>query len=391
MKRVILHVDMDAFYASIEQNDNPEYRNKPVVVGSDPENGKGRGVVSAASYEARKYGIHSAMPISKAYQLCPDAIFVNVGMRRYSEVSKQIMKILCEFSPLVEQISVDEAFVDCSGCKKLFGEPDEIAQKIKNKIKNDTGLTASIGIASNKSIAKIASDLDKPDGITICEEGKEEKFLKDLNVSHLWGAGKKTVNYLNSYGFYKIGDIAKRTKQEMESILGKNGIHLWFLSKGIDIRPVLSDIESYKSVSREFTFKEDTNDYELIKVIIKNICDTITREIRLDDLYAKTVSIKLRFTDFSTFTRNFSFLAGENNFIIIRDVALSLFDNFDKKNKKIRLIGVGVSNFVINKNRNKQLDLFSNNQHVKTEKQDKVLDNLKKKYGKKITRATFLK
>ncbi|MBA7551986.1 DNA polymerase IV [subsurface metagenome] len=188
---VIVHVDMDAFYASIEQIDRIEYRNRPLVVGADPRAGKGRGVVSAASYEARKYGIHAAMPISQAYRLCPSAVFVRPRMERYLEVSGHIMKILHEFSPVIEQISIDEAFMDCSGTQNLMGPSHVLAQRIKDRIRKETSLTASVGVATNKSIAKIASELGKPDGLMICRPGDEKKFLADLSLDYLWGAGKK--------------------------------------------------------------------------------------------------------------------------------------------------------------------------------------------------------
>ena len=196
---------MDAFFTSIEQLDNEDYRGKPVVVGADPKGGKGRGVVAASSYEARKYGIHSAMPISRAYRLCPDAIYLRPRFSRYSEVSHQVMEILDSFSPLVEQLSIDEAFMDCTGTENLFGPPIELGRRIKDTIRDETNLTASVGIATNKSIAKIASDLQKPDGLTICQPGMERKFLSPLPLEKLWGAGEKTVAFLHDRGFKTIG------------------------------------------------------------------------------------------------------------------------------------------------------------------------------------------
>jgi hypothetical protein len=210
--RVIVHVDMDAFYASVEQLDFPEYRGRPVVVGADPCGGRGRGVVSAASYEARKYGIHSAQPISHAYRSCPSAVFLRPRFHRYMELSGMVMSILSGFSPLVEQISIDEAFLDCTGTTGIFGSEKQIAAEIKARIKEKTGLTASVGIATNKSVAKIASELCKPDGLLICPAGGEKEFLKKLTLSHLWGAGKKTIERLGRMGFLTIGDIASQRR-----------------------------------------------------------------------------------------------------------------------------------------------------------------------------------
>lgn len=227
--RKILHVDMDAFYASVEQLDHPEYRGLPVVVGADPKGGAGRGVVSTCSYEARKFGIHSAMLISQAYRLCPDAVFVFPRFRRYEEISKTVMEILKSFSPEIEQIGIDEAFLDCSASILLFGSAEKIGRTIKDLILEKTGLVASVGIASNKFIAKVASDLEKPDGLVICPEGHEKEFLAPLEVNRLWGAGKKTTALLSEMGIKKIGELAKLREDYLTGKLGKLGAHLWNL------------------------------------------------------------------------------------------------------------------------------------------------------------------
>jgi nucleotidyltransferase/DNA polymerase involved in DNA repair len=221
--RVIVHVDMDAFYASIEQLDHPEYRGKPVVVGADPRGGRGRGVVSAASYEARAFGIRSAMPISQAYRRCPHAFFVTPRMDRYVRMSAKVMEVLSGFTPLVEPLSIDEAFLDTTGTEKLTGPPGTAARLIKDKILSETRLTASVGVAGNKSVSKIASELGKPDGLVLCPPGREKEFLSTLPLKHLWGAGGKTMEKLASLGFGTIGHVASSSPGCSESTGGASG------------------------------------------------------------------------------------------------------------------------------------------------------------------------
>lgn len=289
--RVIVHVDMDAFYASIEQLDYPEYRGKPVVVGADPAGGKGRGVVSAASYEARKYGIHSALPISTAYKLCPNAIFVRPRFRRYSELSKRVMEVLKSFAPVVEQISIDEAFLDCTGTEKLFGTTSDLAHRIKERIATETGLTASVGIATNKSIAKIASDLNKPDGLCICPPGQEREFMAKLPLKYLWGTGRKTVEKLESMGFTSMRDIQQCNPEKVQAILGKYGVKLWELANGIDQREVVQSMQR-KSISEEVTFREDVDQDTSIEKVMFQISDSLTRKMRKEGIKGRTLTLK---------------------------------------------------------------------------------------------------
>jgi len=401
--KVILHVDMDAFFASIEQLDNPDYRGKPVVVGADPKGGKGRGVVSAASYEARKFNIHSAMPISHAYRLCPDAVFVRPRMERYVEVSKEVMKILHFFSPLVEQLSIDEAFLDCTGTEKLFGPPEAIARKLKQEIKEKIGLTSSIGIATNKSVAKIASELGKPDGLVICCPGKEEEFLAHLPLKMLWGAGKKTVDFLTKKGFTKIGDIAVCPREEMGKLLGKIGTHLWNLSKGIDPRPVETD-NFRKSISEETTFMEDVSDDGRVELVLFGISDELTRRMRTLGLKGRTVTLKIRLEDFSTFTKSRSLEKAVSDTFTVRSCAVEMYRSFDRKGKKVRLVGIGISRLEgLDDVKICQPELFDgkalDNEDTLCGKEmgkhkgkitDELLDRLKKKYGERVTRASFL-
>lgn len=386
MSKRILHVDMDAFYASIEQLDNPEYRGKPVVVGALPDEGNARGVVSAASYEARKFGVHSAMPISRAYKACPKAIFVIPRMARYAEISEEIMKVFERYSPLVEQISIDEAFLDCSGTDHLFGDDESLGKKIKADVKSTTGLTASIGIAGNKSVAKIASDLEKPDGLTICPRGKEKEFLADLNLSRLWGAGKKTIEKLNEKGYFFIRDIQNSSLEVLQRSLGKHGVKLYELANGIDRRAV-SNYRERKSISEERTYLEDTGDIKELEKTLFRISERLSHSMRVKGLRGKTITLKIRFSDFETFTRSQTLSNYFNDTNTMRQYAWQAFKTFNSQ-KKVRLIGISMSNLDNQIAEPEQLELFSNEQANET---DRVLDELKAKFGSGITRASFLK
>jgi nucleotidyltransferase/DNA polymerase involved in DNA repair len=263
---------MDAFYAAIEQRDHPEYRGKPVVVGADPKAGRGRGVVSTASYEARKYGIHSAMPISQAYRRCPQAIFAFPRFERYTEISRQVMNILRDFSPQLAQISIDEAFIEITQTANFHGGARALAEKLKARIKHETGLTASVGVAPNMFIAKVASDLQKPDGLTICEAGQEKAFLAPLPIKKLWGVGPKTEAHLQKMGFSTIGQLAQCSQKMLAERLGKWGAHLWELANGIDNRPV-EDWGPRKSISQEHTYDQDVANPQIVEQTIWRIAD----------------------------------------------------------------------------------------------------------------------
>lgn len=395
-KRVIVHVDMDAFFAAVEQLDFPEYRGKPVIVGADPRGGKGRGVVSASSYEARRFGIHSALPISKAYALCPSGIFVRPRFHRYSELSEQVMDILHGFSPLVEQISIDEAFLDCSGTEKLFGQPSELGRSIKKKIFESTGLGASVGIAPNKSIAKIASDLEKPDGLTICPPGEERGFMHPLPIKRLWGAGPRTVELLNTRGLRTAGDIAALPVEMLEATFGKHGRHLWELANGIDDRAVYSEYER-KSFSEEVTFNSDVESDDFIEQTILGIADSLGRRVRRAAIKGRTVTLKIRLEGFETYTRSHTMPEPVDGMKNLLTAALGLYRKFNRKGKKVRLIGMGISNLTAPDGEEyTQLELFgrntteSGNDPVPLKNTDEILDRLKERYGEKITRATLL-
>ncbi|NQT32694.1 MAG: DNA polymerase IV [Candidatus Omnitrophica bacterium] len=382
--RYIVHADMDAFFASVEQRDNPEYKGRPVIVGADPNGGKGRGVVAACSYEARKFGIHSAMPISTAYKKCPNAVFVHPDMSKYVRVSHQIFEIFERFTPDIEPISIDEAFLDITGSYHHFGTPVEACRKIKHTIKKETSLTASIGLAPNMMTAKIASDLKKPDGLVVVEEKNLLKFLHPLPVKRLWGVGEKTLAVLNSMGINTIGDIAGRDISELDDILGANGRHIWDLSNGTDPRDVETE-DIVKSISNEYTFDEDTTSKHQILDVLMHLSEKVSRRMRKSGFKGRTITLKIRFFDFKTFTRSITVdLPTDFTEDIYRNVSDKL-NEFNLKEKAIRLLGVRVSNFV---DSNWQSDLFdaSMEKGEKKERLQKALDRIMDRFGEDAVR-----
>ncbi len=386
--RTIFHLDMDAFFAAVEQLDFPQYRGKPVIVGADPLGGKGRGVVSTASYEARKFGIHSAMPISQAYRSCPTGIFVRPRGHRYLEISEQIMRLLYDFTPLIAPISIDEAFMDLTGSLKLLGDARTIAIKIKERIKTEIGLTASIGIAPNMFIAKIASDLQKPDGLVIVEPGNEKEFLAPLAISKMWGIGKKTEPLFQRRGIFTIGQLASMTVDELVKLFGKVGMDYWYLANGIDSRPVETG-EERKSISKEITFFEDTDDCQKLELVLFEIAEILGKSLREKKLKARTITLKIRLADFSTSTRRKSLTNFTDNSEEIRNTGLALFRHFNCGEMKVRLIGLGVSQF--DEASGEQLAFFD-----KTKPQsrniDSLIDLVEDRFGKgMIKKATLIR
>jgi nucleotidyltransferase/DNA polymerase involved in DNA repair len=375
--RSILHVDMDAFYASIEQLDHPEYKGKPVIVGADPKAGTGRGVVAACSYEARKFGVHSALPISRAWKLCPEAVYVRPRMKRYVEISHQVMQVFHGYTDLVEPLSIDEAFLDITGSRALLGPPDVIARSIKNEIRQTTGLNASVGLAPNKFLAKIASDLKKPDAFVIVEQDDIEEFLRELPISRLWGVGPKTELRLKEMGFHTIGQIASAPRESLIRSLGSLGEHLYQLSHGNDDRPVIPDWEP-KSVGTETTFDEDTGDRQLLLTTILELSDHVAERLRKDEYRARKVTLKLRYSNFSTHTKQRSLekliQTGEE----IAAIARELFAQFPL-NQKIRLIGVSAGDLHRDGDGPQQLQLFGSSNEK--EKLSRSVDEIKQKFG----------
>jgi len=398
--RSILHIDMDAFFAAVEILDNPEYRGKPVVIGADPKGGKGRGVVSTASYEARVFGIHSAMPISQAYRRCPHAIFLPGRPHRYGEISRQVMSILKDFSPVIQQISIDEAFLDITQTARPMGGPLAVAQKIKQRIKDEIGLTASIGMAGNKFVAKVASDLQKPDGLTICEGGKEKEFLAPLPIGRLWGVGKKTEEHLTKLGFRTIADMAAVSQDFLAKKFGKWGSHLWQLANGIDDRPV-EEWGPQKSISHEHTFDVDQDDVAMLEHTLWSLADGLSLEMRDANLKGRSLTLKIRLEGFISHTRQRSLGDYTNDAVTMRDVALELFRKFDRQGKRVRLLGIGMSrlnnesiqskdgSIAVLESGGEQLELFSETapllenaqQASHSEKIGELIDTLRNKYG----------
>lgn len=357
MERSILHVDMDAFFASVEQRDNPELRGKPVVVGAGPHE---RGVVSAASYEARKFGIHSAMPSREAYRRCPNAVFVPCNHRRYMEVSHQVFEIFGNYTPFVEGLSCDEAFLDVTGARMLFGDAVAIAKKIRADIREKLSLTASVGVARNKFLAKVASDLDKPDGLTIVPNDDEgvRRFLAPLPARKIFGIGGATAAQLEKAGIRTIGDIQEAADATLERLVGRNGAaQLKALAFGRDDRPVVVEHEE-KSISREHTFADDELDVGKITAVLLDLASDVARQVREAGKYASTGRLKLRWEDFTTLTRQRQFAEPSRDDFTFREMARSLFEAEigGGRLRPVRLIGFGVMGF--STARTTQMSLF---------------------------------
>lgn len=381
-ERYIAHVDMDAFFAAIEQRDNPRFKDKPVVIGADPKSGRGRGVVSTASYQARKFGIHSSMPISIAYHRCPSAVFLPVNMQKYSAVSRKINEILNKFTPKIEQVGIDEAFLDITNSFHLFNTPKNTCKLIKEKIKKETELTASIGLAPIKMAAKIASDLSKPDGFIEIKRENLLSFLWPLPVEKMSGLGAKSKLTLNKVGINTIGDLAKRDIKELAMFFGKNGEYFWHLANGCDESEVI-ETEEVKSVSNEITFEEDTLDKEVIKKALLNLSESISFRLRLDNLKTRTITLKIRLTGFSTYTRAITLAKGTNFVDEIYKTASKIYDNFITSENlnsrtKIRLLGVKASNLMDSDIKD---SLFDEKKDEKKENVHKAIDKIKAKFG----------
>lgn len=336
--RRILHIDMDAFFAAVEQKRHPELAGKPVVVGGDGDPTK-RGVVSTASYEARPFGIHSALPLRTAYKLCPEAIFLPVDYGEYSRVSEKIKTILSGFTPVIEDVGIDEAFLDISQIDK---QPEEIASDIKRKIRDDLGLTCSIGIATNKLLAKIASDMQKPDGLTIITEADIVLKIWPLPARKLWGVGAKTEAYLNGMGVKTIGELAAMTVEDIVGHFGGSyGKYLYEASRGIDNSPIIIHWEP-KSVSRETTFQRDIDNWQVLAKTIAGLAKEVVDDMIQRGYRCKTVTVKMRFSDFKTLTRAKTLPGLSGSTDEVRKAAFDCLSRFEIK-KRVRLVGVRVS------------------------------------------------
>jgi len=376
---------MDAFYAAVEQHDNPSLRGKPVIVGGDAEK---RGVVSAASYEARAYGVHSAMPASQAKRLCPQGIFLPVRMDRYQEVSEQIFQLLRVYTPLVEPLSLDESFLDVTGSEKLFGPALQIAKDIKQRVHESTGLTASAGIAPNKFLAKIASDFRKPDGLVEIPSEEVQDFLRDLPISRLWGVGKTTEEVLQGMGILRVGQLAAYPMEAIERKLGKFGRELVALARGEDDRPVIPESEA-KSISQEETFTPDLGNRETMKKVLLDQSERVAWDLRKQRLKGFTVQLKVRYPDFTLVTRSITLSSPTDQGMEIYQAAVSLLDRTEALPRRARLLGVGISN-LRHRDDPEQLSLF-NAHRLKMERSTEAVDRIRDKFGPQaIQRASLV-
>jgi DNA polymerase-4 len=376
MNRVILHIDMDAFYASVEQMDHPSLKGKSVIVGG-PSN---RGVVCAASYEARKFGVRSAMPIFQAKQKCPNGVYLPVRMARYQQLSREVMDILAEFSPLVEQVSVDEAYMDISGIDRVLGPPKKTGFQIKQRIRETTSLTCSIGIAPNKFLAKIASDMEKPDGLTLIEPKEVLPFIATLPIRRVPGVGEKTVGRLGELGIHMLGDVQKIREPLLLERTGKFGRRLLNLSKGIDESPVVPYSEP-KSISSEETLDKDTNDMDVLKKVLLIQSELVGRRARGKGLMGTTVTLKLKRADFRQMTRSVTMEEPTSSSNAIYEQIVKLLEGV--KVSKFRLVGVGLSNLVSTEESIKQLNLFQGVAPTKKPwaEAEKAMDAIKERFG----------
>ena len=338
---VILHVDMDAFYASIEQHDNPEYREKPVIVGAAPGH---RGVVSACSYEARPFGIHSAMPINQAYRLCPQGVYLPVRMHRYQEVSGRIMAILAEYTPTLQQMSVDEAFLDLTGTRRLLGDPEDVGRTIKARVREETGLTISVGIAPSHYLAKLASEVDKPDGFYVVQPGQEADFVAGLPLKAMWGVGKKMLARLHALGIETVAQLREYTREELAVELGAGAAHyLYAISRGVD-PGLYNEARSSHSISGERTFEHDVTSPDALDRALLEIAHTCTFRLMDEGGHSRTVTLKLRLTDFTTFTLRRTLAhevtSADELYRSARELLRSKWDRVTP----VRLVGCGLGN-----------------------------------------------
>jgi len=373
-QHTIMHIDLDAFFVSVEQASNPELRGKPVVVGGKPGS---RGVVATASYEARAFGLHSAMPLVTAVRLCPQAIFIEGNYHHYAEVSKKFMAILADFSPFLEPMGLDEAYMDVTGFESLYGSIHQMAMKIKQRVKDELGIIASIGIASCKVVAKVASDESKPDGLIEVPQGGEAAFLAPLAIRKLPGVGKKTEQVLIGLGIRTIGQLARMPPTALKSRFGVFGDMLYRHANGLDNSPVTPPGEA-KSISRETTFEEDTHDNVFLSATMRYLSEKVGADLRSYGKQAKCVSIKVRYSDFTTITR-------QRTLSQLTDIDQAIFETgndllqkaIETERQAIRLIGIGVSNL---SEPGRQLMLM-NDTEQRLEKLNRAVDRIRDKYG----------
>jgi len=371
---------MDAFFAAIEVRDDSSLKGKPVIVGGLSR----RSVVSTASYEARKFGIHSAMPLFKAKEKCPHGVFLSVQMDKYKTVSRKIMGLLKDFTPLVEPVSIDEAYLDITGMRNLFGCPEEIARRIKERISEETGLTCSIGIAPNKFMAKIASDMHKPDGLTIIKATEVDQFLSLLPIAKIPGVGKRTLEDLRRHRVNTVGDLKQFTKEQLLKGFGKFGHRLYHIAKGEGDSEVVP-IRETKSISSEETLQQNTKDINYLTGLIASHADTVGSRLRAEGLKGRTVTLKIKLKDFSEISRSRTVHHATYITKIISDCAIALLTEYPLE-KKVRLIGGAVSKLVVSKEESQMSLFIKGGKTDKNQKVDEAMDAIRSKFGGKMLR-----
>ena len=373
---MILHVDMDAFYASVEERDRPELQGQPVIVGGTPE---GRGVVAAANYAVRKFGVHSAMPTAKALRLCPDAVVLRPRMEHYVETSQQIREIFNRYTPVVEPLSLDEAFLDATGSVQLFGSVEAIGRAIKREIRDELHLVASVGVAPNKFLAKLASDLEKPDGFTVIAPDSVQRVLDPLLVTRIWGVGKATKKKFDGLGIRTIGELRQLSRQQLQSSFGQSGEHFWRLARGIDGREVIADREA-KSISHETTFAHDIREGDVLKAWLLELTEQVAGRMRRNDVLGRTVNLKIRYSNFDTITRSKSLPQSTNATNLLWSVVSELLSSqLPDRPLVVRLLGMGVSN--LQGRSPVQQSLFAEDQDERGTKLDEVADQIRSRFG----------
>lgn len=343
--RIIFHLDMDHFYTAVEERENPALKGKPVIVGADPKEGKGRGVVSTSNYKAREAGVRSGMPISRAWRLCPEAVYLPPDFPLYIQASNEVMEIAKNYADKFEQWGIDEAFLDVSERAYSFEEAEALAKRLKQEIKEKTNLTASIGVGPNKLVAKVASDFHKPDGLTVVRDEEVEKFLAPLPVRKLLWVGRKTEAKLKPLGIETIGDLARFDPAVLNEMFGVMGVQMHLMARGIDNSEV-EQRTGVKSISHETTFEEDTNDTNTVLAAVNALSDDVAEETAEQRLFFKTVTVKVRFENFETHTASKTLPFMTNRPQDLKKTARELLQAYLEQGRKIRLIGVRVSSFV---------------------------------------------
>jgi DNA polymerase IV (archaeal DinB-like DNA polymerase) len=340
--RIILHCDLDAFYPSCEIHRDPSLKGKPLIVGADPKNGKGRGVVTSCSYEARKFGVRSGMPISMAWKLCPQGIYVPPDFKLYGETSERVMDIMRGFADIFEQTSIDEAYMDVSKRCKTYDDAKLLSFKLKDALKDREGLTVSVGISPSKSISKMASDMQKPDGLTVVQPEEVDRFLEPLPVNKISGVGKKTTEFLENKGIETIGQLRGVEAKKLTDWFGKGGVWLWAIANGIEETPV-EERGLRKSISVEQTFERDIQNKAMVRDALESLSHEVHDRLLGEGLWYRTVSIKVRFEGFATFTRDKTHTGYLDDLGVIREYVTLLFREFEKDQRRIRLVGVKLS------------------------------------------------